>query len=75
MVGTTQRVLVDRPARKDGRQLAGRTENNRVVNFDGPAHLIGQFAEVVITEALPNSLRGRLLACPEQSAVALKQAS
>ena len=73
MVGTTQRVLVDRPARKDGRQLAGRTDNNRVVNFDGPAPLIGQFAEVVITEALPNSLRGRLVACPELPA--LKQAS
>ncbi len=73
MVGTTQRVLVERPARKDGRQLAGRTENNRVVNFDGPAHLIGQFAEVVITEALPNSLRGRLVAGPELPA--LKQAS
>ncbi len=73
MVGATQRVLVDRPARKDGRQLAGRTENNRVVNFDGPASLIGQFAEVAITEALPNSLRGRLVACPELPA--LKQAS
>ena len=60
MVGGVQRVLVDRPARKDRRQLAGRTENNRVVNFDGPAELIGQFAAVVITEALPNSLRGRL---------------
>ena len=69
MVGTTQRVLVDRPARKDGRQLAGRTENNRVVNFDGPAHLLGQFAEVAITEALPNSLRGRLVACPELPAL------
>ena len=69
MVGTTQRVLVDRPARKDGRQLAGRTENNRVVNFDGPAPLIGQFAEVVITEALPNSLRGRLVAGPELPAL------
>jgi tRNA-2-methylthio-N6-dimethylallyladenosine synthase len=62
MVGSLQRVLVDRPARKDPRQLAGRTENNRVVNFDGPPELIGQFAEVQITEALPNSLRGRLLA-------------
>jgi len=60
MVGTLQRVLVDRPARKDPRQLAGRTENNRVVNFDGPVKLIGQFADVLITEALPNSLRGRL---------------
>lgn len=69
MVGTTQRVLVDRPARKDGRQLAGRTENNRVVNFDGPAGLIGHFAEVVITEALPNSLRGRLVARSEPPAL------
>jgi tRNA-2-methylthio-N6-dimethylallyladenosine synthase len=75
MVGTVQRVLVDKPSRKDGRQLAGRTENNRVVNFDGPTGLIGRFAEVTITEALPNSLRGRLLACPELPAAALKQAS
>ncbi|MBL8258838.1 MAG: tRNA (N6-isopentenyl adenosine(37)-C2)-methylthiotransferase MiaB [Candidatus Competibacteraceae bacterium] len=74
MVGTAQRVLVDKPSRKDGRQLAGRTENNRVVNFDGPASLIGHFAEVAITEALPNSLRGRLLACPELPAAALKRA-
>ncbi len=61
MVGSVQRVLVDRPARKDPKQLAGRTPNNRVVNFDGPATLIGGFADVVITEALPNSLRGRLV--------------
>jgi tRNA-2-methylthio-N6-dimethylallyladenosine synthase len=60
MVGTTQRVLVERPSKKDPRQLAGRTENNRWVNFDGPASLIGRFADVVVTEALPNSLRGRL---------------
>ncbi|MEL6869845.1 MAG: tRNA (N6-isopentenyl adenosine(37)-C2)-methylthiotransferase MiaB [Pseudomonadota bacterium] len=61
MVGTTQRVLVERHARKDARQLAGRTENMRWVNFDGPHDLIGDFADVVITEAMPNSLRGRLL--------------
>ncbi|MCP5160024.1 MAG: tRNA (N6-isopentenyl adenosine(37)-C2)-methylthiotransferase MiaB [Gammaproteobacteria bacterium] len=65
MVGTLQRVLVDKPSRKNRQQLSGRTENNRVVNFDGPASLIGRFAEVAITEALPNSLRGRLVACPE----------
>ena len=65
MVGTTQRVLVDRPARKNPHMLAGRTENNRVVNFQGPSALIGHFADVDITEALPNSLRGRLRACPE----------
>ncbi len=62
MVGTVQRVLVERPARKDPAQLAGRTENNRVVNFDGPAELMGGFADILITEALPNSLRGELAA-------------
>ena len=60
MVGTEQRVLVDRPSRKDPTEMSGRTENNRVVNFAGPASLIGDFAVVTITEALPNSLRGRL---------------
>jgi tRNA-2-methylthio-N6-dimethylallyladenosine synthase len=60
MVGSAQRVLVERPSKRDARQLAGRTENNRWVNFDGPAGLIGRFADVVITEAMPNSLRGRL---------------
>lgn len=65
MVGSTQRILVERHARKDSRQLAGRTGNNRVVNFSGPDTLIGRFVDVIITEALPNSLRGRLLACQE----------
>ena len=60
MVGSCQRVLVERPSRRDPAQLAGRTENNRWVNFDGGETLIGQFADVLITEALPNSLRGRL---------------
>ncbi len=67
MVGTVQRVLVERHARKDGRELAGRTENNRVVNFAGPDSLIGQFVDLRITEALPNSLRGEL---PEPAAAA-----
>ena len=65
MVGSRQRVLVERPAKRDPEQLAGRTDNNRWVNFDGPAEnprrLINQFADVVITEAMPNSLRGRLV--------------
>lgn len=61
MVGTTQRVLVMSEARKGDGQLAARTENNRVVNFDGPLTLIGDFADVQITEALPNSLRGQRL--------------
>ncbi|TPW17446.1 MAG: bifunctional enzyme involved in thiolation and methylation of tRNA [Halothiobacillaceae bacterium] len=60
MIGTEQRVLVERLSRKDSRQLAGRTENNRMVNFDGDPVLIGQFATVIITEVMPNSLRGVL---------------
>ncbi|MGH8130220.1 MAG: tRNA (N6-isopentenyl adenosine(37)-C2)-methylthiotransferase MiaB [Steroidobacteraceae bacterium] len=62
MIGSTQRVLVERPSRRDPRQLAGRTENMRWVNFDGPAALVDRFATVCITEAMPNSLRGRLVA-------------
>ena len=58
MVGTIQRVLVTGHSRKDSRELAGRTENNRVVNFIGDNALTGQFVDVHITEAYPNSLRG-----------------
>ena len=68
MVGTVQRVLVDGHARKDAAQLSGRTENNRVVNFDGDATLLGSFIDVRITEALPNSLRGEIRS--RQSSVA-----
>ncbi len=60
MVGTVQKILVERKSKKDDGQLAGRTENNRVVNFTGNENLIGQFVDVEITEALPNSLRGKL---------------
>ena len=60
MVGTGQRILVEKKSKKVKTQLAGRTENNRWVNFDGPENLIGQFIDLTITEALPNSLRGRL---------------
>ena len=60
MVGTVQQVLVERPAKKDRSELAGRTENNRVVNFPGPRDYIGQFVPVRITRAMPNSLRGRI---------------
>jgi tRNA-2-methylthio-N6-dimethylallyladenosine synthase len=61
MVGTTQRVLVEGHSKKDANQLAGRTDNNRIVNFDGPAELIDQFTTVLITEALPHSLRGEMV--------------
>ena len=60
MVGTTQSVLVEKPSKKNPAQLSGRTENMRWVNFDCDPSYIGQFVDVVITEALPNSLRGRL---------------
>jgi len=61
MIGTTVSVLVERASKKDPQQIAGRTENNRIVNFDGDESLIGGFATVEITEALPNSLRGKLV--------------
>jgi tRNA-2-methylthio-N6-dimethylallyladenosine synthase len=61
MVNTRQNILVEGVSRKDYTVLSGRTENNRVVNFQGDHRLIGQFVDVLITEALPNSLRGRWL--------------
>lgn len=60
MVGEVHRVLVEGPSRKGPTQLAGRTENNRVVNFSGPDGLIGRLVPLRITEALPNSLRGEV---------------
>jgi tRNA-2-methylthio-N6-dimethylallyladenosine synthase len=60
MVGTIQRVLVEGHARKDASELAGRTDNNRVVNFAGNERLVGSFADVAITAALPHSLRGEV---------------
>jgi tRNA-2-methylthio-N6-dimethylallyladenosine synthase len=65
MVGNVERILVERPARKDPNELAGRTANNRVVNFPAPvashARLIGQMIDVRITHAYPHSLRGELV--------------
>ncbi|MBC8025690.1 MAG: tRNA (N6-isopentenyl adenosine(37)-C2)-methylthiotransferase MiaB [Steroidobacteraceae bacterium] len=68
MVGSRVRVLVIKPSKKDANELAGKTENNRWVNFPGPAHLIGQFVDVDVVAALPQSLRGRLsrVASPDQ---------
>ncbi len=60
MVGTTQRVLVEGHAKKDASELAGRTDNNRMVNFAGQPRLIGEFVDVHIESALPHSLRGRI---------------
>ena len=60
MLGTTQRILVEGPSRKNPNELTGKTENMRSVNFPAPARLIGQFVDVVITEVMTNSLRGRV---------------
>ncbi|OOE54940.1 MULTISPECIES: tRNA (N6-isopentenyl adenosine(37)-C2)-methylthiotransferase MiaB [Salinivibrio] len=61
MLDTEQRILVEGPSRKNLMELRGRTENNRVVNFEGSVDLIGQFVDVKITEVMPNSLRGELV--------------
>jgi tRNA-2-methylthio-N6-dimethylallyladenosine synthase len=70
MVGGVQRILVEGYSKKSPQQLAGRTENNRVVNFDGNPRLIGQFVNVTITEALNNSLRARMVVGDTQSTAA-----
>ena len=61
MVGSVQRVLVEGLSKKDERELAGRTDNNRIVNFEGQARLTGRFVDVRITAALPHSLRGEIV--------------
>jgi tRNA-2-methylthio-N6-dimethylallyladenosine synthase len=61
MVDTVHTVLVEGISKKNQLQITGRTENNRVVNFNGHPRLAGQFVDVLITEALPNSLRGRIV--------------
>jgi len=68
MVGSVQRILVEGYSKRDSQQLAGRTENNRVVNFDGHPRLIGYFVDVTITEALSNSLRALVVAAEETAA-------
>ena len=60
MLGSVQRVLVQRPSRRNADELAGRTENNRWVNFPGPRSLIGRFIDVQVTEVRAHSLRGRI---------------
>jgi tRNA-2-methylthio-N6-dimethylallyladenosine synthase len=68
MVGSVQRVLVEKTSRKNANELTGRTENMRYVNFPGHTRLIGQFIDVVITEAMSNSLRGRVHVADDQAA-------
>ena len=61
LVGSTQKVLVERASTRGQGQVAGRTSSNRMVNFDGTLQMVGQMVDVFITEVQPNSLRGRLL--------------
>jgi tRNA-2-methylthio-N6-dimethylallyladenosine synthase len=67
LVGTRQRVLVEGRSKKDSAELAGRTECNRVVNFEGRARLVGHLVDVEITAALPHSLRGRAVISGEEN--------
>jgi len=68
MVGSTQTVLVEGPSKKNPNELTGKTENMRSVNFPGHARLVGQFVDVVITEAMSNSLRARVATTDENDA-------
>ena len=68
MLGSVQTVLVEKISKRDAAELTGRTENMRFVNFPGNARLIGQFVDVVITEVMSNSLRGRIVTVEEQAA-------
>jgi tRNA-2-methylthio-N6-dimethylallyladenosine synthase len=61
MLGTTQRALVEGVSKKDAREMAARTDNNRVVNFGGQPGLIGQFVELKITQVVRHTLRGELV--------------
>jgi tRNA-2-methylthio-N6-dimethylallyladenosine synthase len=70
MVGSVQRVLVEGVSRKRANEMTGRTENMRFVNFAGDSRMIGQFVDVVITEAMSNSLRGRIASAVAETALA-----
>jgi tRNA-2-methylthio-N6-dimethylallyladenosine synthase len=66
MLGTTQRILVEGTSRKSIMELSGRTENNRVVNFEGSPEMIGKFVDVEIVDVYTNSLRGVLVRTEEE---------
>ncbi len=70
MLGSTQRVLVEKVSKRDANELTGRTENMRYINFAAPAELIGEFADVVVTDVMSNSLRGRLASRPATASAA-----
>ena len=67
MLGTVQSVLVEGPSKKNPNEFTGRTENMRYVNFPGDARMVGQFVNVTITQAMSNSLRGRVAVADERA--------
>ncbi len=69
MLGTEQRVLVEGPSKKNPMELSGRTENNRVVNFEGTREMIGQFVDINITDVFANSLRGNVIRVESEMAL------
>lgn len=73
MLGTTQRILVEGTSRKNVMELSGRTENNRVVNFEGSPDMVGKFVDVEIVDVYPNSLRGKLIRTEEQMGLRINQ--
>ncbi len=66
MLNSVQRILVEGPSRKNVMELSGRTENNRVVNFEGTPDMIGKFVDVEIVDVYANSLRGKVVRTEDQ---------
>ena len=73
MLGTEQRVLVEGPSKKDIMELTGRTENNRIVNFQGSPDMIGKFVDIKITDVYTNSLRGEVVRTEDQMGLRIAQ--
>lgn len=73
MLGTVQRILVEGTSRKSVMELSGRTENNRVVNFEGTPDMIGKFVDVEIVEVLTNSLRGKVVRTEDEMGLRIAQ--
>ena len=72
-LGTEQRVLVEGPSKKDIMELTGRTENNRIVNFQGSPDMIGKFVDIKITDVYTNSLRGDVVRTEDQMGLRIAQ--
>ena len=73
MLGTEQRVLVEGPSKKDIMELTGRTETNRIVNFQGTPEMIGKFVDIKITDVFTNSLRGEVVRTEDQMGLRVLQ--